>query len=58
MDTVPAVFQLFQTLHRCAEEEGDLLFKFFVQVSQNNIVDIRSQMTDRSIQELELVLDA
>ena len=34
------------------------VFHFRVQVFQDDIIDIRSQVTDRSIQELEFVLDA
>ena len=49
---------IFDRSYRSQEEEIHLLFQFVVQIFQNDIVDIRSQMTDGSIQQLQLVLDA
>ena len=48
---------IFDRSYRSQEEEIHLLFQFIVQIFQNHIVDIRSQMTDRSIQQFQLVLD-
>ena len=46
----------FYFLHRCIKMKLHLIFQFGIQLFQNYVVDIRSQMTDGSIQKLQTIL--
>ena len=47
---VPALGQVTQMFHRCIEKEGHLLLQFLVQIPKHHVVDVRAQVSDRSIQ--------
>ena len=53
-----AVLQLLHGVHRGIEEEVHLLLQLVVQVLQHHIVDVGAQMTDGSVQQVQVVLDA
>ena len=57
-DHVVAVLGYPDGLNRGVKEEGDLLLQISVQIFQNDIVDIGAQMTDGSVQQMQVVLDA
>ena len=55
-DPVGPVFQRIHRFHRCAETEVHLVLQFFINIFQNDIVHIRSQMANGCVQQGELVL--
>ena len=46
----------FYFLNRCIKMKLHLIFQFGIKLFQNHVVDIRSQMTDGSIQKLQAIL--
>ena len=57
-DLVASLRQRKQVLHRGIKIEIHLILQVVVEVLQDHIVDIRAQMADGGIQQLQLVLDA
>ena len=48
----------FHLFHRGVEEEIHLILQIVIQVFQHHIVDVRAQMADGGIQQMQVVLDA
>ena len=53
-----AAVGLFQRAHRGVEIEVDVILQVVIQVLEDSIVNICAQMTDRCIQQVEIVLQA
>ena len=51
-----SVFKDFDFFDWCIEEEIHVILHLIVQILQNNIIDICSKVTDRSIQKLQFIL--
>ena len=53
-----SVFQHFNLLNRCIEEEIHMILHLIVQILKNDIVDVGSQVAYRSIQKFQFILQA
>ena len=53
-----AALDHLHALHRRIEEEVDLLLQLGIEVFQHHIVDVRTQMAHRRIEQVQVVLDA
>ena len=56
-DLIAAVF-LRHGKYSCIKEEIDLLLQISIQIFQNDIINIRSQMANRCIQQMQIILNA
>ena len=56
MDPEAVLAENLHGIDRSVEEKADLILQLCIQMLQNHIVDVRAQMADRSVEQIELVL--